>query len=257
MDLNTWWYFRAFAIFVLFNFVAVGSVLLFHKKKWHVDPTQFRHYTSLIFQICGIIYALFLSFIVWDVWERFYDVKRTIQTESKNLVDLYRDSTVFEPEMEEAIQAKLKQYLAQAIYQEWPKMEWPGALERGDDLVHEIWQVYYNYTPKTEKDKIWYTESILKLNEFSKARLTRIFNNSSSVGILRWVLLIVGGLFLTSIPCFFKIDLLFFKLLLVLFLANIIAFLLFMVFSLDHPFTGYVEIDTHPFEYAQEIIQPW
>lgn len=257
MDLDTWWYFRAFAIFVLFNFVAVGSVLLFHKKKWHVDPTQFRHYTSLIFQICGIIYALFLSFIVWDVWERFYDVKRTIQNESKYLVDLSRDATVFDPEMEDPLQEKIKEYLAHAINNEWPKMEQPGALLDGDRMVHEIWQLYYTYTPVTEKERIWYSESIERLNAFTNARLTRIFNNTSSVGPLRWTLLLLGGLFLTSIPCFFKIDFLFFKLLLVLFLANIIAFLLFMIFSLDHPFTGYVEIDPSPFHYALETIKPW
>ncbi len=257
MDINTWWYLRAYAIFVLFNLAALVSVFIFHKKKWRIDLTNFHHYTSLVFQICGIVYAFFLSFIVWDVWERFYDVKRTIQEESKDLVDLYRDTSVFGEPAEKNMQTKLREYLIQVVTYEWRHMEVPGAFVRGDELIDEIWDTYYAYTPQTSKESIWYGESIRKLDSFTKARLTRIFNNSSSVGNMRWALLIVGGLFLVSMPCFFKIDLLFYKLLLTLFLANIIAFLLFVVFSLDHPFTGHVEIDAQPLKYALKTIRSW
>ena len=257
MDVDTWWYLRAYGIFVLFNLAALISVFAFHKKVWRIDLTTFRHYTTLVFQLCGIVYAFFLSFIVWDVWERYYDVKSTIQNESKALVDLYRDTTVFSEPSRTEIQAKLRQYLLQVVEYEWLNMEKPGAFEKGDALINEIWDAYYTYTPVTDKEQIWYTESLSKLNDFTNARLMRIFNNTSSVGTLRWVLLIVGGLFLISIPCFCKIDLLVFKLLLMLFFANIIAFLLFIVFSLDHPFTGVVEIDALPLEYALRTIKSW
>jgi len=257
VDLDFWWYVKAFGIFVLFNLAALIGVLLFHRKQWHVDVMQFRHYTSLVFQTCGIIYALFLGFIVWDVWERFYEVKRTSQDEAKYLVDLSRDATVFGKETEDHLQSKFEAYLKHVIHVEWPHMEHPGAFEKGDEMVHGIWKAYYAIDPKGEKESIWYTESLRKLNEFTDARLTRIFNHSNSVGVLRWILLLVGGLFLISMPCFFKIDILFFKLFLVFFLANIIAFMLFIVFSLDHPFTGYVEIETQPLEYALQTIKPW
>lgn len=255
MDIHLWWYLRAIGIFFLFNLAALIGVLIFHRKKWNVDVTQFRHYTSLVFQICGVVYALFLGFIVWDVWERFYDVKRTIQNEAKYLVDLYQDSSVLGEEFYKSMREKSVSYLNHVIEKEWPNMEKADSFIEGDLIVDEIWALYYAYTPQTEKQAIWFTESLRKLDEFTDARLTRIFNNANSVGHLRWILLIGGGLFLISIPCFFKIELLFFKFFLVFFLANIIAFLLFIVFSLDHPFTGHVEIDTQPLDYALRIIK--
>ena len=256
MDIDTWWYIRACAIFILFNSVAVFSVLIFYKKEWRVDLIQFRHYFCLVFQVCGIVYALFLSFIVWDVWERFYDVKRMIQDESKYLVDIYRDSVIF-GEKGELIKTELEKYLDHVIQFEWQHMEEPEALKKGDIMIKTIWKTYYDYTPVTEKERIGYAESLGKMNEFTNARLTRIFNNSSSVGVLRWILLIGGGLFLVSMPCFFKIELLFFSFFLALFLANIIAFMLFIIFSLDHPFVGYVEIGPQPMEYALDTIKLW
>lgn len=257
MSIDTWWYIRAYGIFFLFNAFAIIDVLIFSKRKWRINLMEYRHYTSLVFQICGIIYALFLSFIVWDVWERYYDVKKTIQTESLYLVDLYRDAKIFGPEAEEQMQNALQKYLINVIQTEWPHMEKPGIFLKGNELVNNIWAAYIAYTPKTEKDQIWYTESLRKLDELTNARLTRIFNNSSSVGNLRWILLIFGGLFLVSMPSFFKTDVLFINLFLALFLANIIAFLLFIIFSLDHPFTGHVEIDSQPLEYALKTVKPW
>ncbi|MFZ0565590.1 MAG: hypothetical protein WAM28_05340 [Chlamydiales bacterium] len=256
MDVNTLWYLKAYLLFVLFNVSALVSVLIFHKKQWRIDLTQYRHYTSLIFQICGIIYALFLSFIVWDVWERYYDVKRMIQDEATYIVDLYRDSTNFGDQGDQ-IRTEIEEYVYHVIKSEWRHMEAPGALRKGDQLINGIWRTYYDFTPTTEKETIWYSESIRKLNELTNARLTRIFNNSNSVGLLRWILLIGGGLFLVSMPCFFKVDLLFFKIFLAFFLANIIAFMLFIIFSLDHPFTGYVEIHSTAFNYTLETIQSW
>lgn len=255
MDLDLFWYIRAFGIFFLFNLAALIGVFLFHKRQLHVDLTQFRHYTSLVFQTCGIVYALFLGFIVWDVWERFYAVKNTTENEAKDIVDLARDSAIFGAEASTVIKDKFIAYIKQVKDIEWLHMEKEGIFEKGNALVNEIWEAYYAYTPKTKKEEIWYQESLRKLNDFSDARLTRIFNNSNSVGPLRWILLIAGGLFLISMPCFFRIEVLFVKLFLVFFLANIIAFLLFIVFSLDHPFTGYVEIEPIPLEYALKVIQ--
>lgn len=115
MDIHLWWCLRAIGIFFLFNLAALIGVLIFHRKKWNIDVTQFRHYTSLVFQICGVVYALFLGFIVWDAWERFYDVKRTIQNEAKYLVDLYQDSSVLGEEFYKSMREKSVSYLNHVI----------------------------------------------------------------------------------------------------------------------------------------------
>lgn len=188
-------------------------------------------------------------------WERFYKVKYTTQDEAQYLVDIYQDASALGHDMQATLQPVFVDYLNQVIDQEWPNMEKMSIFEKGDALVDTIWNLYYTYTPTTPKQTIWYTETIRKLDKFALARLTRIFNNANSVGNLRWILLIGGGLFLLSIPCFFKIDLLFFKFFLVFFLANIIAFLLFIIFSLDHPFTGHVEITPQALVYARQAIQ--
>ena len=127
----------------------------------------------------------------------------------------------------------------------------------GGNYVTDIWNAYYAYTPTTDKERIWYSESLDKLSAFSNARMTRIFNAQNSVGASRWALLLFGGIILIAIPCFFRVEYLVYKLILTLFLANLVAFMLFITHSLDHPFSGQQKIDSFPYEYALEVTKSW
>lgn len=242
----------ALIFFVILNLVAIGSVLFSHHKKWRVDLTRYRHYTALIFNVCGITYALFLGFVIWDVWERHFDVKQTIQEEGKYLIDLYRNAKVFPQKEESAIQDALKAYMQYMV-----DVEWHESLKEGDHYINAIWDAYYDYVPENDYERIWYTESLDKLSELTNTRMTRLFNRTSSVGPLRWILLILGAIVLVMIPCFFKVDYFVFKLVLTLFLANIIAFMLFIIYSLDHPFSGFERLKWEPYEYALESVESW
>lgn len=254
MDLNLRWYLCAIGIFILLNGMALLGAMFFPRKKWNIEAVGF-HYTSLIFQVCGVIYALFVGFIVWDVWERFDAVKHQVQLEAEYILDIYQDSSAFGEQMEKKIHSQFSTYLNHVIENEWPKMEIPKVFVEGDAMVDGIWKTYYDYSPTNRKQEIWYQESISKLDKFALARLTRIFNNANSVGALRWCLLIGGGLFLLSIPCFFRVKSHFLKFVLIFYLANIISFLLVIIFSLDHPFIGNVEIDYKPLKYVLKKIE--
>ena len=254
MDLHLRWYLAAIGIFVLFNAVAFLGVIFFPREKWNIKSIGIE-YTSLIFQICGVIYALFVGFIVWDVWERFYAVKQNVRTEAEYALRIFQDASVFGKPMQDELKTQLTTYLKHVSEVEWPKMEVPGVFIEGNSMVDAIQGTFYNYTPATRKQEIWYENVILKLDKLSVARLNRILNNSNSVGALRWCLLIGGGLFLLLIPCFFWTKSFFLRAFLVLFLANIISFLLFVIFSLDHPFIGYVEIGDHPIQEVLKMIK--
>ncbi len=244
----------SYGFFVLFTLVGIGVVWFSHRKKWTIDLTVYRHYTALIFNLSGIIYALFLGFITWDVWERYYDAKKTVQDEAHYLVELYRDSYVFQTDSDDFVREKIRAYLAYVIDKEWSHSPLELSFRTGSLYESEIWQAYYNLTPLGPKEEAWYASSIDKLNAFSGARMLRIFNLDNSVGGLRWTLLIAGGLILVTIPCFFRVDPLVLKLILTLFLANIIAFMLFIIYSLDNPFRDPVEIDEFPFKHAEQVI---
>ncbi|MGE3954545.1 MAG: DUF4239 domain-containing protein [Parachlamydiales bacterium] len=247
----------AIGIFLLFNLVAIASVAFSHYKKWRIDLTQYRHYTATVFNICGVVYALFLGFIIWDVWERYYDMKKLVHEEAAALTNLARDVTVLPEQGEEGVQGAIRAYLSEMAHIDWRELEHKSNLSRRDALVNKIWEAYYAYSPTTPEETIWYTAGIEQLNHFSQARSNRLFEGESTVGPLRWALLIFGGLVLISIPCFFRVEYFTFKLILTLFLANIVAFMLFITYSLDHPFSGYRRIDSYPFQYALKVIQPW
>jgi Protein of unknown function (DUF4239) len=242
----------ALSIFVGLNAVAVGSVLFSQWKRWQVDLTEYRHYTTVIFNVCGVVYALYLGFVIWDVWDSFDQVRKTVYQEAGTLTSLYRDSVVFGDSSR--IHKAIHDYLEHVVEQEWGLMGQRKEFEASDVLVEDIWQAYYAYDPQGPKERIWYAEALDKLNVLSQARMGRMFATRSGVGPLQWFLLLLGGAVLVSIPCFFRVELLAFKLVLTLFLANIVAFMLFITYSLDHPFRGYGRISSYPFEYALQVL---
>jgi hypothetical protein len=65
-----------------------------------------------------------------------------------------------------------------------------------------------------------------------------------------WPVLIIGGVLLIGFTYFFRMDNLWLQAAMTAVLAVLIAGVLFLIFSLDHPFTGPVQVDREPFRHA-------
>src|SRR5690349_2043089 len=146
------------------------------------------------FSIVGVLYSVILGFTVIDAQDQYTVMLQTIHTEAILLADLYEDAAYFSPEESARIRQSLRRYIDHVIKEEWWRAEESTLNAHSRAYIKDIWDSYYNVEITTEKVKIWYTESISKLNNFMNARLDRQFNSWVHLGGMMWTLLIIGAL---------------------------------------------------------------
>ena len=114
--------------------------------------------------------------------------------------------------------------------------------------LRKIWALYISFEPKTEKEKIFLTESVRKLNDLREARRFRLVDAREGLHPVLWFVLLVGAVTTVSFTFFFGSDKFFIHVLMASILATIIALILLTILSFEFPFTGSVRIEPGTFE---------
>lgn len=189
-----------------------------------------------------------LGFTVVNVQQRFDKVKDNTHVEASILLQIYRDSEVFSPESGDLIRNAIKSYISNVVNDEWPLMADGKSSPKAEKSLDSIWRAYYDVEFEKAEQQTWYAESTSKLNQLMKVRVDRLVGSIESLGSEMWSSLILGGLLVISFLWFFGLDSLWAHILMASTIALSIAFLLFLIYSLDTTFSGGVNIAPEAFE---------
>jgi hypothetical protein len=113
---------------------------------------------------------------------------------------------------------------------------------RARELIKDIWMLYATYQPRNDTERVFFEESVSKLNEFGELRLQRIVESRNGVHPVLWFVLFIGGAVTISFTFFFGAESLSTQMAMSVLLAMIISLILFTIFMLDYPFTGDIKI---------------
>lgn len=235
----------AFIIFAIVGLLIVRQVVPPKTLKAHHDVAGF------VFANLGVLYSVLLGFTVVNVQQRFDAINQVSQTEAAYLAELFRDSAVFADKNKLAVRNAIKAYGQSVLHEEWPSLARGEPHPHTHQLMSDIWHAYYDVELTTKKQELWYSESISKLNQLNITRLQRVLGGHQSLGAEMWTLLIMGGIVMVAFIWFFGLDKLNTHILMASILAASIAFLLFLIYSLDTAFSGAVQVDS---EGLQKIV---
>lgn len=252
------WYLLAVAIIGVAVCLALLGIVQV-RRYVGVEKLRNNHdVASSTFGIIGLIYGVILGFTIVNVHDRFNHAHQNVENEAKALIDLYRDAAVFPPEVRDNIRNHLREYVEHVIHDEWPKMMNETRIKViPPKSVTALWHAYYQYTPQDIRQKAWYETSIGNLNEFSDLRHGRIFNTRYSQGAMMWTLLIGGAIITVFFMCFFGSSSLLSQMLMTACLAACIAFMLFLIFTLDAVFTGGARLEPTAFNDVLQSFDNW
>lgn len=247
------------AFIMVFGYVLFSAGLLLCVRRFF-DAKKVKCYHDVIcvtFANLGVLYAVLVAFIFIEVEKRHYNVQYLIEEEAGVLANLYRDSSAFPDKVKEAIRGNLLAYAEHVLFDEWGKPAASVVTSIDMEKTNAIWQVYYDYKPATDQEKIWYQESISKLNAFNSHRVERKIQLRESLSPLLWALMVAGAILTTLFLSIFYIESFWFHLLLQTFLGGTIAFLLFIILSYDNPFLGGVQITPVAFHQLVDAFKKW
>lgn len=202
------------------------------------------------FGIIGVIYAVILGFIVVEVNNRFHEAEQRALEETATLIELFRDLAVFPYPFKIATAEKIRDYTRSVISDEWVKMQnEEESLKARDDYL-QLWNLYRNFSPSNDLEKIWYTESLNKLNELSHHRVLRLFNMRPTMSSMMWAMLYFGAFVTIFFMCFFSAENHTLQAVMMVLLTATIAFILCLIINLEGIYTGTVRVNGEEFIHA-------
>jgi hypothetical protein len=238
------------SLIVVIPIVAICmGIVLFVRSRFSAEDLRKSHdVVGFTFSIIGVLYSVILGFTVVSVQERYNKAKETIHTEAIMVANLYRDAGIFQDKDRNQIRTSLRSYVNYVLKEEWWLPEQKNLQMRTQTILEQVWNSYYSIDLTDEKIRIWYSESISKLNNFIDARLSRQFNAWEHLSAMMWSLLIIGALITISFMFFFGLESL---------RSQMIMTALLAVFSLDHVFRGPEGIKPTVFEQVLPLFDEW
>jgi disulfide bond formation protein DsbB len=219
------------------------AVLIVRRK---VDPEKLREnneFTGFAWAFVGLLYGVYLAFMVVVVWQNFDNADSTVTNEATHLSALWRDAQSLPGG--DALQRQLVLYARSVVADDWPAM---GRGESGSTqtnvIYEDLWRTFYALKPASGDvvHTAFYQESLRQLNELGMSRRMRLLSGSADLPFPMWLLLIAGGVGMIGFALAIGTPSRGLQLGLTIFLAGFLAYSILMVGALEEPFGGDIHV---------------
>jgi len=222
--------------------------MLFVRRFANINWLKEHHeVASYFFLMVGTLYSVLVAFAIFVVWSGFKDADNNLQHEASEAADLSRLSLSMPDPDRKAISNALMEYLKSVVDDEFPAMAEGRDSQRTWEAVQKLWEAYSTGHVDTLQDQANFAESLRHLTLLSDLRRTRLFTNRGTVPSSLWCLLITGGVLLVAFTYFFGHESALSQGCMTAALAGILSFSLFMIASLDTPYSGVASVTPHIF----------
>ncbi len=228
--------------------IAVGGVLLVRHL---VDIKKFKEHHDIagpIFSTIGVIYAVMLAFVLVIVWQDFDRAQNNTVTEANYFAQIYRDTVgLSEPFRSQFIEANAN-YINTVIKYEWPQMQLGEKSTEAQAAADKVWEITARFDPKTDREKIFFSEMLKKMNNAVEMRRQRLQDARSGIHPSLWFVLLLGGIITVVFTFFFGSQNLYAQLTMTTLLAVLIVLIIFTILIMDFPYSGDMSISVTPFQ---------
>ncbi len=227
------------------------------RKNLNWESFQENHEVGgFLFNALGLIYAVLIAFVVFATWEEYEDAKVVCDNEANTLQDLYLNSEGLPEESQPEVREKILEYLRSVINEDWPMLSKDESNPASKKILVDLWKLYSRIDSlKDDKQGIYLSESLTRLNEVTDYRRMRIMSSQNHIPAIIWTVIIIGALTSIGFSLFFGTRNLIVQATMTSLFAMTNAIVIVMLLALDHPFTGDLRISSEPYEYILNYIQ--
>jgi hypothetical protein len=211
--------------------------------------------SAAIFGVGGVIYAVFLAFLVIIIWEKHEDARANVAEEASMLGTLYRGSTALEPQAGAHLRMLIRRYTRAVIIDEWPvQARTGGAAESARAAGLDLFRLFRSTTPDAREGDHSINETLLGLIvQIQSDRNKRSLQAQDSVPPVMWVVAIISGLLVIVMSFFLYVDRSWPHVVMSSMLAAMIAMLLFVIFIFEKPFGGLMPMQPDAFTHSLQV----
>jgi hypothetical protein len=205
---------------------------------------------AIIFNAFGLFYGVLVAFVVFVTWNGYDDATKNLQLEASEALDIFHSAAAFPDPAKKIIQQGVRDYLAGVYNDEIPKMS-EGDLSVYSGGAHTPLRLLFSQVDAASiTNRELYAESLRCLNNLAQYRRLRIFAGNDTVPPVIWLVLLVGGVFAVCYTFFFGMKNIRAQYLITTTLTVMLTSILFLIYVLDHPFTGTSRVSMEPLRQA-------
>ena len=244
-----------FIISAITTSFALGGLYLV-RRKYPPDVLKDNHeVAAIIFNAFGLFYGVMVAFVVFVTWSGYDEATKNLQMEASEALDLFHSAESFPDPAKKIIQQGLRDYVASVYNDEVQRMS-QGEIGVYSGGAHASLRTLFSQMDATSiPNRELYAESLRCLNNLAQYRRMRIFAGNDTVPPVIWLVLLVGGVFAVSYTFFFGMKNIKAQYLLTTTLTVMISSILFLIYVLDHPFTGTSKVSLEPLRQAMATMR--
>lgn len=226
------------------------------RRKFSADSLKENHEVAgFIFNAFGLIYAVLIAFVVYATWTDYNNAKHNIEIEANKLSDLFLDAQGFPEPVKTNLQKQIFTYTDFVVNDEWKKMEQGDKSDAARESIEKMFKEYLSIDVKNLPNVYIYQESLKRLNELSEYRRLRLLSGNDYIPGVIWLVVIIGAVISIGYTYFFGSRRAIAQYIMTAALAITNSMVLFLIYILDHPFTGVNAISAEPIKLAEELFR--
>jgi Na+/proline symporter len=217
------------------------------RRKYSADVLKENHeVAAIIFNAFGLFYGVMVAFVVFVTWSGYDEATKNLQMEASEALHLYHNAEGFPEATKKTVQEALRKYIASVYNDEVQRMSHEDISLYTGGAHSEVTILFSQLGAESIPNRELYAESLRGLSDLSQYRRLRIFAGNDTVPPVIWLVLLVGGVFTVAYTFFFGMKNIKAQYLITATLTVTITLILFLIYVLDHPFTGTSKVSMEP-----------
>ncbi|GAA2193575.1 MULTISPECIES: DUF4239 domain-containing protein [Streptomyces] len=229
--------------------VVVVITLLRHRTAAEdEDPSETPDVIEYMTMWIGVIYAIVLGLAIAGVWEARNAAQDHVQSEAQALHEISERVRVYPPDVRDRIRADVDAYVSYVVRTEWRTMAAEERVtDRGATLLQRVRADVTDYRPVNDFEAQAYQPLLDQLAAADQARNARADATGATMPPVVWWGLITGALITIGMVFALQIRRTGRELVLAGLFSATIAFMLFLIWDFDAPYSRGIAVTAEPF----------
>ncbi|MBT2416493.1 DUF4239 domain-containing protein [Streptomyces sp. ISL-22] len=212
------------------------------------DPSETPDVIEYMTMWIGVVYAIVLGLAIAGVWEGRSAAQDHVQAEALALHEISERVRVYPADVRDRIRDDVNTYVGHVVTTEWKTMAEHGEVtERGAELLQRVREDVTDYEPRTDFEAQAYQPLVDQVTAADQARNARANSTGETMPGVVWFGLLTGGVVTIGMVFALQIRRTTRELVLAGLFSALIAFLLFLIWDFDAPYSRGVTASAEPF----------
>ena len=212
------------------------------------DPSETPDVIEYMTMWIGVVYAIVLGLAIAGVWEARSSAQDHVQAEAAALHEISERVRVYPADARDRIREDVNTYVGYVVHTEWKAMADDGRVtERGTELLDRVRADVTDYQPKTDFEAQAYQPLIDQVAAADQARSARADSTGATMPGVVWFGLLTGAVVTIGMVFALQIRRTTRELVLAGLFSALIAFLLFLIWDFDAPYSRGITASAQPF----------